>query len=179
MHIKEEILDFNSAICKIPQYFSLDCSLNIHTHTHTPTQAERKGKKTTWQFHAMKNRLKFSNLGCYCTWEFSKARSKVSNDWNWSILLISNETLTAYLYSKIRKICLGQRILNRLSYFCKIWFFSPNFTKYFNRQFYYSLTKGSHMAKIPLKVCIFAWYLSKYYVTESRAHWQICWISLS
>lgn len=52
----------------------------------------------------MKNRLELAALGCYYTQGFSKARIKslktVIGALHWSLI--------AYLYFKIRKICLGK-----------------------------------------------------------------------
>lgn len=86
-----------------------------------------------------KNRLKLTSLGCYYTWEFSKARVGLSKDQNWTNLLISKATPFAHLYPKIRKTYLGQggKILNRLFHMCKTGFFNPNFTKYHKREFDY------------------------------------------
>lgn len=139
--MKEEILDFSFSYLQKSSVFLVYIVQQTHAYMYTHTSS-KKGKKTTQKFHVMKNRLKLTNLRWYYTSEFSKARAKVSKDWNWSILLISKATLIAYLFSKIRKICLGQgmRILNRLFNMYKTWFFSPNFTKYFNRQFCYSPT---------------------------------------
>lgn len=80
---------------------------------------------------------------------------------------ISKATFTACLYSKIRKLCLGQRmrIQNRLFHCAKLDFSTPILQSFLWAVLLFSHLMIAGMVKISLKMCILFDVYLRYHIT--------------